>query len=55
MSDADDQMGGHGGETGKDPDEATDEAPDPVTGNMGKGKPTGEGQAEENAENDPPA
>ncbi len=53
MSDADSQMGGHGGETGKDPDEENGEAPDPVTGNMGKR--TGERQAKENQEIDPPA
>ena len=55
MSDADNQMGGHGGDTGKDPAEEDDESPDPVTGNMEKGKPTGEGQAAENRESDPPA
>ncbi len=53
MSDADSQMGGQGGMTGKDPDEGDGKAPDPVTGNMGKS--TGEDQAEENQENDPPA
>jgi hypothetical protein len=36
MSDADNQMGGHGGETGRDPADQSDEAPDPVTGNTGK-------------------
>lgn len=68
MSDADNQMGGHGGDTGKDPADQTDEAPDPVTGNMGDeddeetppdlpvdGQPQGEKQASVNREDDPPA
>jgi hypothetical protein len=67
MSDADDQMGGHGGETGKDPKAQSNAPPDPVKGNMGddgdeektdlpvNGKPQGQDQAKKNAENDPPA
>ena len=71
MSDADDQMGGHGGETGKDPADQSNAAPDPITGNTGKGepddtgdapddlpvdgKPQGDEQAEENRQNEPPA
>lgn len=34
MSDADNQMGGHGGWTGLDPAEQTDAPPDPVKGNL---------------------
>ncbi|HLI01218.1 MAG TPA: hypothetical protein VKV06_10580 [Acidimicrobiales bacterium] len=34
MSDADNQMGGHGGWTGLDPDEQSDEAPHPEKGNL---------------------
>lgn len=33
MSDADNQMGGTGGESGHDPAEESDDAPDEVTGN----------------------
>lgn len=61
MSDADNQMGGNGGDTGKDPAQQTDQAPDPKSGNMGReeredaGETTGDGQAAANRENDPPA
>ncbi len=67
MSDADDQMGGQGGQTGKDPgtdgrqveqDPARlgkDGSPAEHSDQPGGGQPTGEGQAVENAENDPPA
>jgi hypothetical protein len=56
MSDADNQMGGHGGETGKDPAEGTNEAPDEVTGNAEKDS----GQADDESgesfpASDPPA
>ena len=38
MSDADDQMGGHGGATGKDPAEQNDDVPDKTKGNMQPGE-----------------
>jgi hypothetical protein len=38
MSDADDQMGGHGGATGKDPADQNDDVPDKTKGNMHPGE-----------------
>jgi hypothetical protein len=35
MSDADDQMGGQGGETGPNPADQSGREPDPVKGNVG--------------------
>ncbi len=55
MSDADSQMGGHGGETGKDPEE-NDEAPDPVTGNAGEDSEQADKESDESfPASDPPA
>lgn len=52
MSDADDQMGGHGGETGKDPADQSDAAPDPKKGNMGE--ESGSGSEDQNGPDDLP-
>jgi hypothetical protein len=41
MSDADDQMGGHGGQTGLDPTEQNDKEPDPVKGNTSQSSGAG--------------
>jgi hypothetical protein len=42
MSDADNQMGGHGSDTGKDPADQSATPPDPVKGNTGDDKDEGE-------------
>ena len=54
-SDADHQMDSRGGATGKDPDEEGGGASDEVTGDADMVKRTGESQATEDHENDPPA
>ncbi len=56
MSDADNQMGGHGRETGKDPAAESDEAPDPVSGNADEDSNQADQESEESfPASDPPA